>query len=83
MEQPINPLWDKISLFFKEILYRILSEENLEKIMRRKEDEIEDIDIAAKLEIKNIREAAYQDLKQKGCTDEEIEEMLSVTFEEE
>ena len=72
MKQTLIKLKEKIFLALKSFGYSTLTEENLEKIIKRKESEIEDLDILIKEENMKI----YEDLKQELgdlFSDEEIE----------
>ena len=65
---------NKVVLFFKSWFYTTLTEENIEKIIKRKEQELEDIEILEKQEMERIREDLYDELGD-SLSDDEIEQI--------
>jgi len=77
MLHKLSEYTSEISLFFKKMFYAILSEENLEKIIKRKDEKIEDLKFLENLELQKIKD----DLEDEGyLTDEE---MAAIVYGEE
>ena len=71
----IREIKDKVALAFKYWYYTTLTAENIEKIIKRKEEELRNIEISEKQEIEKIKNEAYQELSDYH-TPEEIDEIL-------
>ncbi len=70
-------VWDiieNIKTFFLKIFYHTLTEENLEKIIKSKEEDLENIETLEEIELQKIKEDLYKELSEYH-TDEEIEKL--------
>jgi hypothetical protein len=69
--------------FIKKMYYHTLTEENLEKIIKMKEEELEDCETIEQQTLENLKKELADDLRQSGDFEEdEIKEMIAVTFDE-
>ena len=69
----------KIILAFKSWFYTTLTEENIEKIIKRKEEELDDIEMLTEKEIENIKNEMHEELSGYH-TEEEIDEIIKNTI---
>uniref|UniRef100_A0A6M3IEN6 Uncharacterized protein n=1 Tax=viral metagenome TaxID=1070528 RepID=A0A6M3IEN6_9ZZZZ len=77
----IQNILNTIFLKIKELFFYTLTEENLEKIIRKNEKEICDIKLIEKQILEEVREELRTDLREAGYTNEdEIEEMISISL---
>jgi len=67
---------DNIKLAAKGFFYQTLTEENIEKIIKRKEKELAEIQNLKKVEIEKIKEEMYKELEG-HYTNEEIDKMIN------
>ena len=67
---------NKFILAFKSWFYTTLTEENIEKIIKRKEEELKDISVLEEKEIENIKNEMHNELSG-YYTEEEINKIIN------
>jgi len=80
MRQKFLKIRDKIILSIKSFFYQTLTEENIDKIIKRKEQEIEDLEILEKQNLSQLKEELRDELCDYN-TDEEIDEIFNEIVE--
>lgn len=74
-------MWDKTVIWIKSKLYTVLSEENIDKLTKRKEKELKDLEVMKIMMHREIRNNLEHELSD-YYTEEEIDVMLKEIINE-